>query len=394
MLKQYGITHPLLEKYEHAALACYREDWASAEKVLSIAHRAQLSEENIRLLSDFLSWADSDVKRFMWLFYYIQFESGEVFTYDIWSLDHIPMPAEVESTFPGCIKSVVYLLSWENLDRWVKERDLPEAVSEAYFERYRYLVSLNLVTHNTCGLCRLSPFLYGYSKPFFLCLGRLSFQLLHFKDYCELYEDADGNRLFAALPNYRYDESGLQAEEGWIPVHKKTGDVLTAHVFGDLGHLALQPTQIDLKRWRRVLCPADDVITIHIPEGGRLDTEQVLASIEVAGKVFGKYFPQAKAIVCQTWFIDPHLRGAVIRDGSNMAAFADLFNVICGPDNQNHSIFEHVFKAKRQPLEDLVPTTGLQERILRRALSGQKLYWGFGVLKREVFSWETKENAL
>ena len=383
MLRRYGLSHPLLDAYEKVALETYRDNWAATDKVLAIACRAQLCEENVRLLSDFLSWADGDMKRFLWLYYYIQFESGEDFTYDIWSLDQIPMPREAETAYPGCVKAVVYLLSWENLDRWVRERGLPEEVSEAYFDRYRYMVSLNLVTHNTWGLCRLSPFLYGYSKPFMLRLGRLAFQLIKFKDYCELYEDAQGNRLFVALPNYRYDAQGLQAGDGWLPAYEKTGDVLAAHVFDSRGNLEPKPQKIDQLCWKRVLSPADDVVTIHIPEGGKLELQAVKESIALARDVFGKYFPQAKAFVCQTWFIDPNLRGEVIREGSNMAAFGDLFDVICGPDSQNHPVFEHIFKVRPQPLEDLVPVTGLQERVLRRALRGERIFWGFGVLRED-----------
>lgn len=382
MFKKYGISHPLLEKYAQRAKETFSVQWATEQKVLSIAKRAQLSPENLQLLSDFLEYADDDLKRFMWLFYYIQYEGEEDFMPNIWELDEIPMPAEAEKAFPGCIKAVVYLLSWEHFDRWVRERGLPEAVSEAYFDRYRYMVSLNMVTHNTCGLCRLSPFLYGYSKPFMLRLGRLSYQVTPFKDYSELYENSAGQRIFAALPNYTYDQDGLQADEGWIPFRQIKENVLTAHVFGPDGHLKLQPEQIDLNEYKRVLSPEDLVVTIHIPEGGRLDSSQVHESIALAHEVFQTYFPETKAFVCQTWFIDPNLRFDVVKDGSNMAAFADLFDVISGPDSHNHSLFEHVFKVKPQPLTHLKPETGLQERILKRALEGKKMYWGFGVLKK------------
>ena len=105
-------------------------------------------------------------------------------------------------------------------------------------------------------------------------------------------------------------------------------------------------------------------------------------SIKDAAFLFEKYFPPAKAFVCHTWFIDPGLRGEIIKDGSNMAAFADLFDVISGPDNENHSVFEHVFKVKRQPLEDLNPQNDFQNRVLQRAMRGEKIYWSYGVLKR------------
>ena len=382
MCKTQRLNHPLLDQYRSAADAAYPAGWICAETVLSIAKKAQLSEDFVVLLTDFMAWADEDLKRFMWLYYYIQYETEENFYRNIWALDEIPVPAESEERFPGCLKSVVYLLAWQHFDSWVQSKGLPQSVSEAYFGRYRYLSDLNRVTHNTPALCRLSPFLYGYSKPFMLCLGRLAYQLIPFKDYCELYEDTEGNRLFAALPNYRYDHRGLQAAEGWLPAYERTENTLTAHIFAENGHLRLQPEQIDLQRYHRVLSPEDDVVTIHIPGGDKLTMESVQESLNLARKVFGEHFPQAKAFVCQTWFIDPNLRGEVVRDGSNMAMFADLFDVICGADNGYHSVFEHIFNVKRQPLENLVPKTGLQERVLQYALDGKPMYWGFGVLKR------------
>ena len=381
MLKPELLRHPLLEKYAQRAENSYPEGWITRENVLSVAQTAQLEEDFVALLTSFMDWASEEIKHFMWLYYYVQYEGEETFYRNIWVLDEIPVPQEAEEKFPGCLKSVVYLLAWFRLDQWVAEKGLPKAVSEAYFGRYRYLSSLNRVTHNTPALCRLSPFLYGYSKPYSLCLGRLAYQVLPFKNYCELYEDAQGNRLFVALPNYRYDERGLQAEEGWIPGYEQTENGLIAHVFAKNGRLRLQPEQIDLQRYRRILSPEDDVVTIHIPGGEKLTQESVQESLELAKQVFSQHFPQTKAFVCQTWFIDPNLRGEVVKDGSNMAMFADMFDVICGADNGYHSIFEHIFVTKRQPLENLVPKTGLQERALQYAMDGKPMYWGFGVLK-------------
>lgn len=383
MLKSETLNHPLLIKYYQRARDTYPAGWICTETVLGVANRAQLDAEFIALLTDFMESADEELKQFMWLYYYIQYEGEENFYRNIWVLDEIPVPQRAEKRFPGCLKSAVYLLAWYRLDRWVRERGLSEEISHAYFGRYRYLSSLNRVTHNTPALCRLSPFLYGYSKPFSLCIGRLAYQVLPFKDYCELYEDADGNRLFVALPNYCYDHRGLQAAAGWRPEYTIADTTLTAHIFGEDGRLQRNPEQIDLLRYRRILSPADDVVTIHIPEGGRLTPESVQESLQMARSVFREHFPQTKAFVCQTWFIDPNLRGEVVKDGSNMALFADLFDVICGPDNGYHSIFEHIFVVKRQPFENLVPQTGLQERALQYAKEGKPMYWGFGVLKKE-----------
>ena len=382
MLESYRINDDLLVKYEMPAKATFSEEFVNKEKVLAIAEEAQLNADNKKLIAEFMDYADEDLKQFIWLLYYIQFESDEDFIQDIWKLDQIPMPSMAENKYPGCIKAVVYLLAAENFKTWLKERDLPGSMVESYYDRYRYFVSMNLISHETHGLCRLSPFLYGYARPFILRVGRLTFQYTQYKDYCEMYEDELGNRVFVALDNYSYNDIGLQDKNGRVPMYERNGDVLTAHIFDEKGRLTHEPKKLSLKTYKKILSPGDNVITIHIPEGKKLDISEVKESIKDAAFLFEKYFPPAKAFVCHTWFIDPGLRGEIIKDGSNMAAFADLFDVISGPDNENHSVFEHVFKVKRQPLEDLNPQNDFQNRVLQRAMRGEKIYWSYGVLKR------------
>lgn len=384
MLKVYGIDGGILSKYEQAAKDTFHDSFVNKEKVLEYADSAGLSDDNKELLAEFMGCADEKLKQFIWLFYYIQFESEEDFIRDIWQLDQIPMPSEVEMQYPGCIKAVTYLLAAEHLREWLRKRELPISMMESYYDRYRYFVSMNLISHGTCGLCRLSPFLYGYARPFILRIGRLAFQFTQYKDYCEMYEDKEGNRVFMALPNYSYNEKGLQDKNGRLPGYECSGEELVAHRFDTQGRLVPKPIRLDMQKFHKILSPGDNVITIHIPEGEKLDINEVKESIREASGLFQKYFPPSKAFVCHTWFIDPGLRGEIIKEGTNMAAFADLFDVISGPDNENHSVFEHVFKVKRQPLEELVPQNDFQRRVLQRALRGEKIYWSYGVLKSRI----------
>jgi hypothetical protein len=207
-----------------------------------------------------------------------------------------------------------------------------------------------------------------------------------------MYEDDAGNRIFAALPNYTYNQRGLQEENGYVPAYQKEGSILTAHLFNEKGRLQPISQRIDTENLRLMLQPGDKIITIHIPGGGKLYPDEVMASIRAADKLFSRYFQPFKAIVCETWFIDPALRDDVVKDGSNIAAFADLFDIICGTDNNNHSIFEHIFKVKRQPLENLEPQNEFQRRMVERAIAGEKLYWSYGVLKKKYCNELLKER--
>lgn len=214
-------------------------------------------------------------------------------------------------------------------------------------------------------------------------LGRLAYQLKGFTDHFEVYKNACKERIFVALPNYYYNTEGLPDENGEKPIYKKENDILTYQTFDKKGRLCKEILTLNLSEYIRELGVGDAVVTIHIPEGEKLSPELISDSLKRANEVYSKYFPEFKAFVCRTWFIDPALRGEIIKDGSNMAYFADMFTVICEEDQHNHSVFEHVFKVKRQPLENLVPQNPFQQKVLNRALRGEKIYWTYGVLKKD-----------
>ena len=387
-----GAICALFQKYEQDARESFDLAFVNSNHIMSLAEAVQLCDENKKMLRTFLNDADESVLFFLWRFYHLQFCTNEDFSDNIWQLDEIPLPEEVEHMHPGCIKAAVYLLAAEHLRAWCDARGLPKRMVEDYFDVYRGYVNSNLIDPETYGLCRLSPFLYGYAKPFIVRVGRLDYQLTRYKDYCEMYENNRGDHLFAALPNYRYDDDGLQDEVGAKPEYYKNGDKLTARTFDKSGRLRPRPEEIDLTHWRLVLKPGDPVWTIHIPGGRKLDPCEVSQSLSDAARFFDCYFPPYKTFVCHTWFIDPGLRDEVVRNDSNMAAFANLFNVISGPDNHNHSVFAHVFRVKKQSLENLIPQNTFQARVLRHVLAGKKIYWSYGVLKKEVA--ETVRNAV
>ncbi len=383
MFENFGITHPLYEKYYESAMQSYNSEFFSIEHLSALANEGELEEENKREIIEFISVADEDIKRFMWLYYYIQFKTNEDFHINIWQLDNWKLPAVWEEKYPGMIKGCVYLAAAENLREWVKQRNLSDAIFKAYFGRYKYLADLNVVSYNTYGLIKLAPFLYMYAKPFGLAIGRLTYQLTEFNDFCELYENDNGERIFVATKAKKYDEEGHIAEEGFTPVYEQKDGILKANVFDDMGVLCKEPTEIDLTVYKKILSPKDTVVTIHIPAGPKLTSELVYESLREAKRILNENFEGIKAFVCKTWFIDMGIRD-MLGVGSNMRGFAELFDVISAEDNKNHSIFEHIFVVKPQPLENLVPKNDFQKRFLDRALAGEKLYWGYGVLKNSI----------
>ena len=383
MLKHYNIENKLFEKYEQAARNSFPKAFVSKENILRLANEAAVPARNFEYLSRFLDYADEELLHFIWLLYYVQFESNEDIIFDYYSIDRWHKPQAAEEKFPGGIGAAVYLLAVENLKKWVKEKGLGEDIIEGYYTRYRYFLELNGGNPGVLGMKRLNGYLYGYSKPFFLRLGRLAFEVARFEKQVECYADDNSNRIFVASAEGLFNADGdLDVKEGSPAIYEKSGNILKAQKFGSYGRLEKEVTNIDLTKFKLFLSKEDFVIKIHIPEGGRLDEGAVAESLAYARDVFGRHFPYCKAFVCHTWFIDPVLvDDGIIKKGGNMEKFADLFDKVTVNDSYNGPIFEHIFKTAFKPLTELRPENDFQKKVLERALSGKKMHWCYGVLK-------------
>lgn len=378
---KFNIEHDLFVKYESDAMATYSSACFDNDKIMSIAKKAQLLEENQQLIADFLSCTNEDVKKFMWVYYYILFETEEYFENELWTVvDNFPLPTEWEEKYPGMMTSCIYLLASEHLKAWLEKESLGEEFLEGYFTRYRYFADLNKTEVNTYGLVKLSPFLYGYSKPFMLVIGRLTYQLKDNYNYCELYEDSQGKRIMIATDQCKYGPDGHMHENGEVPLYINNGISLTGHTYDDNGRLCKDTITLDLREYKKILSPGDKVATIHIPGTGKLDEESVQESLDRAMEIIPKHLAPIKSLICQTWFLDPNIRG-VFKEGANMLKFANRFDIICAIDNENHSLYQHVFQCAKCPLEELVPKNDFQAKMLERAKNGEKIYWSYGILK-------------
>lgn len=400
MLEKFNLKHDMLLKYEETALEAYAENKYrfSKEYIMKKINEAKLTPGHKKLLADFLDFAhkDDDIIKFMWLYYFFQFETSECFLDNMWEggLDDVPVPDLCEKKFPGALKSVVYLAASDHLKEYLGRKNISGSHIEDYYDNYKRFADLNIVTHNTYGLCRLAPFVYAYAYPFIINAGRFRFQITHFKDYCEVYEDKDGKRIIVATPIYSYDKKGLRDENSsFFPVYEIKNGILKAHTFDSIGRLCESPIEIDLSRNKKILSKEDLVATIHIPAGGRLSDETVDSSLAEAREAMPKIFTDydIRAIVCQTWFLDTQLR-EILPPESNMIKFQKRFDLVMAADNKNHSLFDHIFNVKPTSLEKLVPKNNFQEIMFKRALKGEKIYWGFGILKEKEAHYDKGTN--
>ncbi len=392
LTERTSLKHSVLDKYEKCSMEKYgiMESRLSTEYILSLCREAELEDAHTALIREYLLWLESeeDIKKLIWLHYYLRFETDESYFDNLWEggLEDVPIPSLSEKKFPGMFISVVYLLAAEHLKRAARNKGLGDRIIKEYYGNFKRFSGMNLISHNTYGLCRLGSFLYCYAYPTICRVGRFNFQIIPFKNYLDVYENKEGKRFLAARDTHTYGEDGLQDENSsFRPKIKKDENTLTAHTFDGSGRLTRKKYTIDLTEYKRILTEGDIVITVHIPEGGKMYPEIVKESLCDAKTFFKEKFPEwnIKAIVCQTWFLDPALR-PILGENSNMAAFQDLFDIAVAADQKLHSLFDHIFKTKPVPLDALTPKNRFQFEMLERAKSGVKMYWAYGILKNDI----------
>lgn len=136
----------------------------------------------------------------------------------------------------------------------------------------------------------------------------------------------------------------------------------------------------------KFLVKGDPIIDIHIPAVGPLNNEECMKSINTAKRFFGKYFPEYKykAFVCHSWLLDPGLK-KMLHDDTNIIKFQNLFHIV-GTDTSD-MILKFIFgwDVDRTNVESFVCTSKFSQVIKEKAICGEPLYQGYGVLDDRLF---------
>lgn len=123
-------------------------------------------------------------------------------------------------------------------------------------------------------------------------------------------------------------------------------------------------------------CPyrlGERCITVHIPQGEKLDTERCLQSFESANAFFKKYYPnyRYRCYTVITWLINPAL-AEVLGEDSNIVRFGRLFTLLGRvPDSDMNE--RRVFGYKKDR-ENYSPKNALQRYTYERIKNGKPLY--------------------
>ncbi len=126
---------------------------------------------------------------------------------------------------------------------------------------------------------------------------------------------------------------------------------------------------------------AGKAVNVHIPSDARLRKEYVLASVEECRAFCSRYCPEYEGapFKCRSWLLSPRLEG-ILKDGSNILAFQNLFDIQDIPDDRY--FYDWIFDAdENTPIENLKEETSLQRGVKALLSHGNTLGGGAVTLK-------------
>lgn len=133
-----------------------------------------------------------------------------------------------------------------------------------------------------------------------------------------------------------------------------------------------------------IKCPyrlGEKCITLHIPQGEKLDKDLCQKSFEKANEFFAKFYPDYKyrCYTVITWLVNPHLKNVLAKD-SNIVAFGNLFKLLgkVSDDDMNE---RRIFGYKKDR-SSYKPTNALQAYTLARIKSKKHLYSYMGYMAK------------
>lgn len=224
-------------------------------------------------------------------------------------------------------------------------------------------------------------------------LGRLQFEKASFWSGVVLKNRETGREIMLPEDGAAFDEQGFAAREGVEPYVcakvERAGDLVASNVYLSKGKAVFKEVHLDTKKWEYVLQPGDPVLSVHIPAGGKMDSELCRQSFKRAEGFFDD-FP-FKAYVCYSWLLDVAFK-KLLREDTNIRRFQDLFCLFPVQSEGKRALTE-AFKGKVPEDFSKAPReTSLQRALADFISAGGRLHDGGGYVLRGSLPWEKNSN--
>jgi hypothetical protein len=173
---------------------------------------------------------------------------------------------------------------------------------------------------------------------------------------------------------------GQEAEKGRYHAEiLRTPTGVTGYLADELGDV--REERITLEGWEECLRQGDDVIGVHIPSDGPLDTEKARLSYERAKSIFLSCYPEYdfKAFTCFSWLLEKRIKLILGRD-TNITRFADRYTTYPIRSNGD-AVYSFLFDQPKRIDPSLLPEkTSLHRAVKAFLVDGGIFYEKSGVI--------------
>jgi|GEM_PF-4927161 len=241
-------------------------------------------------------------------------------------------------------------------------------------------MNAHLLKHGRWGTCDSQGWFTKHLNGEIFALGRLQFELSTFtlpfvilinhQRQCMAMATADQS--IRADGQFASCDMAIakDAPDNWTTTFICSAEGFTGHPVDPQGFIRRETITLPASQWRILTRQEDDVIAIHIPARGKLDTAACEASLAQAESFFPKYFPhhRPRVFTCTSWLMDPQL--CMIQQGQcNLAHFVKLFHSLPYPSGNSNQMFERVFD-NQNDIATLPRDTSLRREIIAHMEAG------------------------
>lgn len=130
----------------------------------------------------------------------------------------------------------------------------------------------------------------------------------------------------------------------------------------------------------------ENVVEVHIPEGGKMSPEECSRSFARAKVFFATYFPDFsyRYYSCHSWLLDEGL-AQILGENTNICRFGARFEIL--ENDVSDAILKYVFRwdATRENVNNYPANTALAKAVKEHLQKGASFYETLGVIDKDKY---------
>ena len=216
-------------------------------------------------------------------------------------------------------------------------------------------------------------------------LGRLEYYIAHFgEEYsggCAVYRHKTSCRVqVLAREGALFDAQGRfwsykdVEDKAWTATLKITDSEMIGFPISPAGIASETPITLSSEEWDVEMDPQSWVLSMHIPNGGRLTPEVFEESMQRAFDFFETYFPEKPlaAMICRSWLYGEMLEEILPPTTNIVMNIQELYRWASHSESSNHSLwFIFCQQGDKSNVEGVTATSRLEQAILDHVRSGK-----------------------